>query len=179
MNAVKVLDKEFTPYIPQEEIEREIRRVAREIDRDMAGKDPLFLVMLNGAFMFACELFKTIENPHEILFVKYKTYAGTQSTYNANVIIGVEAEDIKGRDIVVIEDIIDSGFTMSQLCKDLENAGAASIHIATMLFKPNAFKYNYKIDYVGLNIDNEFIVGYGLDYNEYGRNLKEIYKIVE
>ncbi|MBP9994291.1 MAG: hypoxanthine phosphoribosyltransferase [bacterium] len=179
MNIVKVLDKEFAPYIPQEKIECEIRRVAKEIMRDMEGKKTLFLVMLNGAFMFAGELFKHIDIPCEISFVKYKSYSGTQCTNNANVMIGADAEDIKGRDVVIVEDIIDSGFTISEFRRDLEAAGANSISIAAMLFKPNAFKYNYKVDYVGLNIGNEFIVGYGLDYNEYGRNLKEIYKIVE
>lgn len=179
MNIVKVLDKKFAPYIPQEKIEHEIQRVAKEIIRDMEGKKTLFLVMLNGAFMFAGELFKHIDIPCEISFVKYKSYLGTQCTNSANVMIGANAEDIKGRDIIVIEDIIDSGFTINEFRRDLEKAGAANIRIATMLFKPNAFRYNYKIDYVGMNIGNEFIVGYGLDYNEYGRNLKEIYKIVE
>lgn len=179
MNIVKVLDKEFAPYIPQEKIECEIRRVAKEIMRDMEGRNPLFLVMLNGAFMFAGELFKHIDIPCEISFVKYKTYSGTQCTNHANVMIGANAEDIKGRDIIIIEDVIDSGFTINEFRKDLEKAGAASIRIAAMLFKPNAFKFNYKVDYIGLNIGDDFIVGYGLDYNEYGRNLKEIYKIVE
>lgn len=179
MNIVKVLDKEFAPYISQGKIENEIKRVAEEIKRDNENNDPLFLVMLNGAFMFAGELFKHIDIPCEISFVKYKSYSGTQCTNNANVMIGANAEDIKDRDIIVIEDIIDSGFTINEFRRDLEAAGANSISIAAMLFKPNAFKYNYKVDYVGLNIGNEFIVGYGLDYNEYGRNLKEIYKIVE
>lgn len=179
MNTIKVSDKEFAPFIPQEKIEGEIRRVAGEIMKDMQGGKPLFVVMLNGAFMFAGELFKHIDIPCEISFVKYKTYSGTQCTNHANVMIGANAEDIKGRDIIIIEDVIDSGFTINEFRKDLEKAGAASIRIAAMLFKPNAFKFNYKVDYIGLNIGNEFIVGYGLDYNEYGRNLKEIYKIVE
>ncbi len=179
MNIVKVLDKEFAPYISQGKIENEIKRVAEEIKRDNENNDPLFLVMLNGAFMFATELFKNIEKPCEMLFAKYKSYDGTHSTNNVNVMIGVRPEDVRGRDIIVVEDIIDSGLTINNLRRDLEAAGANSISIAAMLFKPNAFKYNYKVDYVGLNIGNEFIVGYGLDYNEYGRNLKEIYKIVE
>lgn len=179
MNIIKVVDKEFAPYIPQEKIENEIHRVADEIRRDMDDKKPLFLVMLNGAFMFAGELFKTLDIPCEISFVKYKSYSGMQSTNSVNVLIGAKAEEVKGRNVVVVEDIVDSGLTMSKLCKDLEDAGVASIRIATMLFKPNAFKFNFKIDYVGMNIGNEFIVGYGLDYNEFGRNFKEIYKIVE
>lgn len=179
MSVIKVSDKEFAPFIPQEKIEIEIHRIASEIKRDMAGKDPLFLVMLNGAFMFAAELFKSLDMACEMAFVKYKTYVGTHSTGKPNELLGIEHEKVKDRDIVIVEDIVDSGFTMSELLKDLNNKGAKSIKIATMMFKPNAFKYNYKIDYIGMNIGNDFIVGYGLDYNEYGRNLKEIYKIVE
>ena len=179
MSIIKVSDKEFAPFIPQEKIENEIHRIASEIKRDMIDKEPLFLVMLNGAFMFAAELFKNLDMPCEMAFVKYKTYEGTHSTGKANALLGLDAQQIKGRNIVIVEDIVDSGFTMSQLLKDLDANGAKSVSIATMMFKPNAFKFNYKIDYIGMNIGNDFIVGYGLDYNEYGRNLKEIYKIVE
>ena len=179
MSIIKVSDKEFAPFIPQEKIENEIHRIASEIKRDMIDKEPLFLVMLNGAFMFAAELFKNLDMPCEMAFVKYKTYEGTHSTGKANALLGLDAQQIKGRNIVIVEDIVDSGFTMNELLKDLDANGAKSVSIATMMFKPNAFKFNYKIDYIGMNIGNDFIVGYGLDYNEYGRNLKEIYKIVE
>lgn len=179
MSIVKVSNREFAPYISQEVIEKEIHRIADEIKRDMNGSDPLFLVMLNGAFMFAAELFKSLEMPCEMSFVKYKTYSGTESTGKANTLIGLDINQVKNRDIVIVEDIIDSGFTMSQLLNDLKAKQAKSIRIATMMFKPNAFKFDYKVDYIGMCISNEFIVGYGLDYNEYGRNLKEIYKIVE
>ena len=179
MSIIKVSDKEFAPFIPQEKIENEIHRIASEIKRDMKDMEPLFLVMLNGAFMFDAELFKNLEMPCEMAFVKYKTYEGTHSTGKANALLGLDAEQIKGRNIVIVEDIVDSGFTMSQLLKDLEADGAKSIRIATMMFKPKALKYDLKMDYVGMEIGNDFIVGYGLDYNEYGRNLKEIYKIVE
>ena len=179
MSIIRVSDKNFAPFIPQEKIENEIHRIASEIKRDMMDKEPLFLVMLNGAFMFAAELFKSLDMPCEMAFVKYKTYEGTHSTGKANALLGLDAEQIKGRNIVIVEDIVDSGFTMSQLLKDLEADGAKSIRIATMMFKPKALKYDLKMDYVGMEIGNDFIVGYGLDYNEYGRNLKEIYKIVE
>lgn len=179
MSIIKVSDKEFAPFISQEKIENEIHRMASEIKRDMEGKDPLFLVMLNGAFMFAAELFKNLDMPCEMAFVKYKTYVGTHSTGKPNELLGIEAEKINGRDIVIVEDIVDSGFTMTELLKDLNKKGAKDIKIATMMFKPKALKYDLKMDYVGMEIGNDFIVGYGLDYNEYGRNLKEIYKIVE
>lgn len=179
MSILRVSDKDFAPFIPQEKIETEIHRIANEIKRDLKDQDPFFLVMLNGAFMFAAELFKTLDIACEIGFVKYKTYIGTKSTGKANELIGVERDKIKGRNVVIVEDIVDSGFTMDQLTKDLAEKGAKSVKIATMMFKPDAFKYDFKIDYIGMNIGNDFIVGYGLDYNEYGRNLKEIYKIVE
>lgn len=175
MSIIRVSDKDFAPFIPQEKIETEIHRIANEIKRDMADKEPLFLVMLNGAFMFAAELFKNLDMACEMAFVKYKTYEGTHSTGKANALLGIDAQQIKGRNIVVIEDIVDSGFTMNELIKDLEANGAKSIRIATMMFKPNAFKFNYKIDYIGMNIGNDFIVGYGLDYDDLGRNLKDIY----
>ena len=179
MSIIRVSDKDFAPFISQEKIETEIHRIANEIKRDVADKEPLFLVMLNGAFMFASELFKSLDMACEMAFVKYKTYEGTHSTGKANALLGLDAQQIKDRNIVIVEDIVDSGFTMNELLKDLHANGAKSIRIATMMFKPNAFKFNYKIDYIGMNIGNDFIVGYGLDYNEYGRNLKEIYKIVE
>lgn len=179
MSIIRVSDKDFAPFIQQEKIETEIHRIAREIKRDMDGKEPLFLVMLNGAFMFAAELFKNLDMPCEMAFVKYKSYVGTQSTGQMNELLGIEAEKINNRNIVIVEDIVDSGCTMNELLKDLNKKGAKSIRIATMMFKPKALKHDIKMDYVGMEIGNDFIVGYGLDYNEYGRNLKEIYKIVE
>lgn len=178
MKNIKVLDKEFEPYISQVEIESAIDRICEQINKDMYDKNPLFLVMLNGAFMFASELLKKLDMDCETSFVKYSTYSGTKSNCEVKELIGLN-NSLQGRNIVVIEDIIDSGFTMKCLLQKLEEMGAASVRIATMLFKPEAFKFNYKIDYIGMNIGNEFIVGYGLDYNEHGRNYPSIYKIVE
>ncbi len=178
MNNIKVLDKEFEPYISRVEIESAIDRICRQINKDMYDKNPLFLVMLNGAFMFASELLKKLDIDCETSFVKYSTYSGTKSNYEVKELIGLN-NSLQGRNIVVIEDIIDSGFTMKCLLQKLEEMGAASIRIATMLFKPESFKFDYKIDYIGMNIGNEFIVGYGLDYNEHGRHYPSIYKIVE
>lgn len=178
MESIKVLDKEFTPYIPQVVIESAISRIANQINKDMYDKDPLFLVMLNGAFMFAAELLKNIKIDCETSFVKYSTYNGTKSTCEAKELIGLN-NSVQGRNVVIIEDIIDSGFTMSCLIQKLQSMEVASVKIATMLFKPEAFKFDYKIDYIGMNIGNEFIVGYGLDYNEHGRNYSSIYKVIE
>ena len=178
MGNIKVLDKEFEPYISQTEIESAIDRICCQINNDLHDKNPLFLVMLNGAFMFASELLKKLNMDCETSFVKYSTYSGTKSSCEAKELIGLN-NSLQGRNIVVVEDIIDSGFTMKCLIEKLNSLGAASVRVATMLFKPKAFKFDYKIDYIGMNIGNEFIVGYGLDYNEHGRNYPSIYKIVE
>ena len=178
MDTIKVLDKEFKLYIPQEEIESVIRNMANKINEDYKGKNPLFLVMLNGAFMFASQLFKELEIDCETSFVKYSSYDGLQSTCEVKELIGLNSS-LEGRDIVIVEDIIDSGFTMNCLLQKLQSMKVSSVRVAAMLFKPNAFKFDYKIDYIGMNIGNEFIVGYGLDYNEHGRNSASIYKVVE
>ena len=178
MDTIKVLDKEFKLYIPQEEIETVIKDMANQINEEYKDKNPLFLVMLNGAFMFASQLFKELTIDCETSFVKYSSYEGTQSTCEVKELIGLNSS-LEGRDVVIVEDIIDSGFTMKCLLEKLHSMKVSSVKVATMLFKPNAFKFDYKIDYIGLNIGNEFIVGYGLDYNQHGRNYASIYKVVE
>lgn len=177
MSRIKVHDKEFEIYIPQDQIERSIKKVADHINRDLAGKNPLFLIVLNGAFMFAAELFKHVEIECEISFVKLSSYSGTSSTSIVRELIGLD-HSIAGRNIVLVEDIIDSGLTMLFTIEKLKKLEANDVKIATMLFKPNAFKYNFPIDYIGIEIPNDFIIGYGLDYNEHARNLPDIYKIV-
>ena len=178
MKTVKVLDKEFGLYIPQEKIEAEIQNVADQISRDMEGMNPLFLVVLNGAFMFASELFKRLTIPCEISFVKLSSYAGTETTNVIRELIGLD-HPLDGRHVIIVEDIVDTGHTMRYTIKKLRDLKAADVRVATMFFKPNNFKYDYPIDYKGMNIDNEFIVGYGLDYDQQGRNLPDIYKIIE
>ncbi|MBR5604151.1 MAG: hypoxanthine phosphoribosyltransferase [Bacteroidales bacterium] len=178
MNTIKVLDKEFKLYIKQEEIETVIKDIANQINEEYKDRSPLFLVMLNGAFMFASQLFKELTIDCETSFVKYASYDGTQRTCEVKELIGLKSS-LEGRDVVIIEDIIDSGYTMKCIIQKLKDMKVSSVKIATMLFKPNAFKFDYKIDYIGFNIDNEFIVGYGLDYNEHGRNYGSIYKVVE
>lgn len=178
MDTIKVLDKEFKLYIPQEKIESVIKEIADLINEDYKDKKPLFIVMLNGAFMFAAQLFKELDIDCETSFVKYSSYEGTHSTYEIKELIGLSSS-LEGRDIVIVEDIIDSGFTINRLLQKLQDMKVSSVRIATMLFKPNAFKFDYKIDYVGMNINEEFIIGYGLDYNEHGRNYTSIYKVVE
>jgi hypoxanthine phosphoribosyltransferase len=177
MSRITVHDKEFELYIPQDQIERAIKKVADEITRDMAGKNPLFLILLNGAFMFAAELFKHVSIECEISFVKLSSYAGTASTSVVRELIGLD-HSVAGRNVVLVEDIIDTGLTLFYTTEKLKKLEARDVKIATMLFKPKAFEQHYPIDYIGLEIPNDFIVGYGLDYNEHARNLPDIYRIV-
>ena len=178
MNVIKVHDKSFRPFIPFEKIEEEVKRIALEINSDLEGQKPLFLAILNGSFMFAADLLKHIDLNCEISFVKLASYSGTHSTENVRQLIGFD-EDIYGKTIVVIEDIIDSGLTMERVLEQLKDLGAHDVKVATLLFKPNAFKRDYDVHYKGFDIGNEFIIGYGLDYNRQGRNLKDIFIIEE
>ncbi len=178
MNIIEVHDKKFRPFIPFEKIEEQVKRIAWEINHDLDGTTPLFLSVLNGSFMFAADLLKHITLNCEISFVKLASYSGTSSTQNVRQLIGFD-EDIYGKTIVVIEDIIDSGLTMERVLAQLKDMGAHDVKVATLMFKPNAFKRDYEIHYKGFDIGNEFIIGYGLDYNRQGRNLKDIYIIEE
>jgi hypoxanthine phosphoribosyltransferase len=178
MKTVQVRDRTFALYIEEDKIREAIHRIAREIDNEMMNKDPLFLVILNGAFMFAAELFKKLSANCEISFVKLASYRGTESTEEVKELIGV-GDEIKSRHIIIVEDIIDTGITLEKLQKTLQNYEPASIHLATMLFKPDAFQKEYEIRYIGMEIPNDFVIGYGLDYNGHGRNLPDIYKVVE
>ena len=178
MDNIKIHDKYFEPFILFNDIDDAVGQVADTINVDLKGKTPIFLVILNGSFMFAGDLLKKINLPCEVSFVKLASYEGTKTTENVRQLIGFD-EDIVGRTIIIVEDIIDSGITMENVLGQLDNMGAADVRIATLLFKPDAFRKSYKIDYVGLSIPNDFIVGYGLDYDNQGRNLKDIYKIIE
>lgn len=178
MTTVQVKDKQFELFIPESKLLAEIERVAAEINRDFQKKDPLFLIVLNGSFMFASDLMKNIQIPVEVSFVKLSSYAGTETTEQVKELIGLN-EDISGRDIVIVEDIVDTGLTMKDMIALVESGNPASISICTMLYKPNKIKVNLNIKYVAMEIPDDFIVGYGLDYDGYGRNLREIYKIIK
>jgi len=178
MESIQVRDKKFEISIRASEIYAAVERIAKQINKDFAGKNPLFLVVLNGAFMFASDLVKKITIPCEISFVKLSSYVGTQTTNTVRELIGLD-EVLHDRSVVIIEDIIDTGITMGVTTDKLKKLEAKEVKIATLLFKPEAFQRDYKIDYIGLEITNDFIVGYGLDYDGNGRNYPEIYKIVE
>ena len=178
MATITVLDKVFEPYIPHEKILEAIDRMVINLERDLADKNPLFLVILNGAFMFAGDLFKKLHFPAEISFIKFVSYSGTQSTGNVRQLIGLD-ESVEGRTVVLVEDIVDTGISMEKVLEYLGDKKISDLRIATLLFKPNSYQKHFKIDYIGIEIPNDFIIGYGLDYNGQARNLKDIYKIVQ
>lgn len=178
MKKVRVRDKEFSLFLTAADIEKAVEQVAEMINLDMKGKDPLFLCILNGAFIFASDLLKKIEVDCEISFVKLSSYVGTRTTNTVRELIGLD-QVLTDRTVIVVEDIIDTGVTMDYTRKKLLKLGASDVRLATLLLKPEAFRKNFPIDYVGIVIPNEFIVGYGLDYDGYGRNLPDIYKIIE
>ena len=178
MGVVKIKDKTFKTSIPEAEILKKVQVVADRINKDYEGKTPVFLAVLNGSFIFAADLLRMITIPNEISFVKYASYQGTSSTGKMKELMGIN-QDLAGRDVIIVEDIVDSGFTMQHMIEDLKTKNPASIHICSLLVKPGNLKVDIDIDYAVMEIPNDFIVGYGLDYDQEGRNLRDIYTIVE
>ncbi len=177
MKTVTLKDKTFGISIPETELLKAVDNVAEKMNADLKGKNPLFLIVLNGAFMFASDLLKRVEIPAQLSFVKVSSYCGTCSSGNVTELIGLN-EDVKGRTVVIIEDIVDSGRTMYGMVEKLKSMGVGELRIATLFFKPEALKYDLNIDYAAMEIPNDFIVGYGLDYDGYGRNLRDIYTLI-
>ena len=176
MKSIQLLDKKFVLSIPSETIQKEVKRVAEKMNRDLEGKNPIFICVLNGAFMFASDLLKSITIACEVSFVKLSSYSGIMSTGTVKEVIGLN-EDIQGRTIIVVEDIIDTGLTIQKIIDSLQRFHPAEIKVASFLLKPEALLVNVPQDYIALKIPNEFIVGYGLDYNGFGRNLTDIYTV--
>ena len=177
MDKIKLYDKEFILSITPEQIQEAVSGIAERINHDLAGENPIFLSILNGSFMFTSDLLKKIQMNCQVSFMKLSSYKGESTTGIVNELIGIN-ENITGRSIVIIEDIVDTGTTLESIIRELKTMGPGQIKVATLLFKPEAFTGNITIDYVGLEIPNDFIVGYGLDYNELGRNYEGIYKII-
>ncbi len=175
---IQVLDKTFEVFIKSEEIQREVLSLATEINQDLRDEDVVFIAVLNGSFMFAADLMKSVSLPSEISFVKMSSYHGTESSGRVDELIGLN-NDVKGKTVVIVEDIIDSGITMEKMISLIEMEEPKQLKICTLLYKPEAFKGTRPPDYVGFSIPNAFVVGYGLDYNEKGRNLDAIYQIKE
>lgn len=178
MDRVTVKDKEFEISIPAEEILKEVHKLAAEMNEDLKGQNPLFLCVLNGSFIFAADLLKKINIDCGISFIKLASYQGTSSTGDVRTLVGLDG-DINGRSIVIIEDIVDTGNTIVALVNQLSKFNPKDIKVATLLYKPNAYDKDIKIDYVALEVPNDFLVGYGLDYDGYGRNLESIYTLVD
>lgn len=178
MQTIRIHDKEFRISIPREEIEKEVARVAKDINRDYKNKRPLLLGVLNGCFMFAADLMKHLEIECEISFVKFSSYQGTDTTGVIKEVIGL-SESIEGRDIIIVEDIVDTGLTMHKMLETLSAQKPASLSIASLFVKPVRLKVPIDIKYKAFTIPDRFILGYGLDYDGLGRNLPDIYDVVE
>lgn len=175
---ITVKDKQFRPYIPRIEIDGINDRLAAELSRDYAGRDLVACPILTGAYMFAADLLRRLTIPCEVSFVRYASYSGMTSTGQVRCMLPFPP-NVEGRDVLIVEDVVDSGFSMRHMIDAVMALHPRSVKICTLFFKPEAFKGDYKVDYIGREIGNEFIVGYGLDYDEYGRTLPEVYVLSE
>jgi hypoxanthine phosphoribosyltransferase len=176
MSSIQLHGKTFNTYLPEQEIQQQVKRIAGQLDEDYRNKRPLFIAILNGSFMFAADLFKYLTIDAEISFIKLASYKGMKSSGNVITAIGLEM-DLFDRDVVIVEDIVDTGKTLHQFLPKLDHQQPKSMKIASLLHKPEATQYPLQIDYLGFSIPNKFVVGYGLDYDGLGRNYKEIYQL--
>jgi len=174
--VIQLHDKEFVPFISAEEIDFAIRNMAKQVEADFGEETPIFIGILNGAFMVVSDFLKHYSKPCEVSFVKLSSYDGTSSTHQMKHLIGLN-EDLEGRSVIVVEDIVDTGNTLEELKTIFKEKKVKSFKIATLFFKPEAYTKDIKVDYVGIRIPNKFIVGFGLDYNGLGRNLPEVYQL--
>ena len=178
MSIVKIKDKTFETSIPEATIKERVRQLAQQMSKDLDGKNPVLLGVLNGSFIFAADLMREMTIPCEISFVKLASYQGTTSTGKVHEVLGIN-EDLSGRHVVIVEDIVDTGRTMKQMVESLGTRNPASIHICTLFVKPDKLEEQLNIEYAAFSIPNDFIVGYGLDYDQQGRGLKEVFTLVE
>ena len=178
MNSIKIKDKTFAVSLPEAQIKARVKELAQQMSCDLEGKNPLFLAVLNGAFIFAADLMREMTIPCEISFVKLASYQGVTSTGNIKEIIGIN-ENLSGRTVVIIEDIVESGLTIKRMMDQLGTRNPASVQVCTLFFKPDRLKEDLKLDYVAFSIPNDFILGYGLDYDQQGRGLKDVYTLAE
>ena len=175
---IQLHDKQFVPFISAKEIDFALTKMVAQIEDDFADETPVFVGVLNGAFMVVSDFMKQYKKPCEVSFIKMASYEGTSSTEEVKQLIGLN-QDLTGRTVIVLEDIIDTGNTLVELKALFKKQNVKHFKIATLFFKPEAYTKDIKIDYIGIRIPNKFIVGYGLDYNGLGRNLPEVYKLKE
>jgi len=178
MQTIQVKDKSFSLFIPEDKILKEVKRIAAQINKDYEGQEPVFLAVLNGSFIFAADLLKEVNLPCEISFVKLASYQGVSTTGEIREVIGLNT-DLTGRPVIIVEDIVDTGLTMAHMLEELKKQNPASIDICALLLKPGKMQVDLDIKYCCLQIPNDFIVGYGLDYDGYGRNTRDIYTLVK
>lgn len=178
METIRIKDKQFDLFITEQQLREAIARMAVRIKADLDGRNPLFVCILNGAYMFAADLMRELDGPYELTFARYSSYKGLNSTGTLNEIMPLEPEIYRGRTVVLLEDTIDSGLTMYTVMNKLRAGGALDVRLATMLFKPSLLAYNFDPDYVGITIPDVFVVGRGLDYLGQGRALRDIYKLI-
>lgn len=176
MNSIKIKDKTFKVSIPEAQIKARVKELAQQMSRDLEGKNPLFLGVLNGAFIFAADLMREMTIPCEISFVKLASYQGTTSTGTIKEVIGIN-EDLTGRTVVIVEDIVESGLTIKRMMEQIGTRNPASVQVCTLFFKPDRLQEDLQLDYVAFKIPNDFILGYGLDYDQAARGLKDIYTL--
>lgn len=177
MSTIRVHDKQFKTFLSEKEIQERIKDLAQQLNKDYEGKKPLFLSILNGSFMFSADLFKHLSIPVEICFIKLASYKGMKSSGQVTTAIGLDS-DLFGKDVIIIEDIVDTGKTLYDFIPKLKHQQPASLKVVALLHKPDATKFPLTLDYIGFTIPDKFVVGYGLDYDGLGRNLKEIYQLV-
>jgi hypoxanthine phosphoribosyltransferase len=177
MERITIKDKTFEISMPEAKIKQRVKEVAQQISHDMEGKNPLFLAVLNGAFIFAADLMREMTIPCEISFVKLASYQGTTSTGKIKEVIGIN-EDLSGRTVIILEDIVETGQTIRRMIDQLGTRNPASIHVCTLYFKPERLQEDLALDYVAFYIPNDFILGYGLDYDQQGRGLRDLYTLV-
>lgn len=178
MDKVRILDKEFKLFISEKQIQEAVEEIACRMNKELKGQKVFLIGILNGCFMFAADLVKRLDLDCRITFLKLASYQGTSSTGKVKRLIGLN-EDIKGQVVVVLEDIVDTGITLDFIQKQLRGYEPAEIKLATLLYKPDACRQDVSLDYVGIEIPDDFVVGYGLDYNGHGRNLRQIYTVIE
>lgn len=177
MSVIRVHDKSFETYLSEETIQQRVKVISDAINKDYAGKRPFFIAILNGSFMFASDLFKHLTVDAELCFIKLASYKGMRSSGKVVTSIGLD-DDLFGKDVIIVEDIVDTGKTLTNFLPKLQHQQPNSLKIATLLHKSEATEYPLTLDYVGFDIPNKFVVGYGLDYEGLGRNLKEIYQVI-